>query len=205
MTERQFYKKVYKQIFKEGKTHQEVYDEEVKESLLGPESVARSVSMVPSKAKYESLKGLLTLFIIMAMMFATVRLIIFLMYNQMADASLTGLIFAGFVVLLIPPITVYSVKNAKLFLFGLVSLIAVAAIIRSYFSNDFGSETLQYLMVAFGIGIFILSSIIPRKMRVSYTQKIVDKEQDGKIVKRITYTFDESKSMTRKEIRKENF
>ena len=36
MTERAFYKKAYQLIFKEGQTYQQVYDEHVKESQLGP-------------------------------------------------------------------------------------------------------------------------------------------------------------------------
>jgi len=206
MTERQFYKKAYQLIFIEGKTHQEVYDAEEKESRLGPESVARSISMVPSKEKYASLKGLISIFLGLIATVALIRLVVMFAFDQLGDMTISAIIFAVFLIVISPLMGVYGAMKAKPYNMAGASFFITICIVRGFFSEDFGSPAILYITLALGIGIYICGTMIPRRMRAAYTKHVVDKEkEDGKIVKRITYTFDETTRMSRKEVLKENF
>jgi hypothetical protein len=205
MTERQFYKHAYKEIFNNRRTHQDVYDEEVKESLLGPETVARTISMTPSREKNDGLKGLWMTFIALVVIGAIMRIAIMVIYDQFSDLSITGLIFAGLLILS-PILAFIGATKAKIFFYGFTTMIITAALIRAFFSDDYGSDELRYAMAGLAVVTFVLSSIIPRRLRVGYTRHVVDKEKDsGKIVKSVSYTFDETKKMSRKEVFKENY
>lgn len=205
MTERQFYKKVYQLIFVEGKSHQEVYAAEEKESRLGPESVARTISMVPSREKYQTLKGLLTLFVGSLLALALLRIVAIFAFGQLEDMSTWNMIFAATLVVFCPLMGVLGAMQAKPTLMAMASLFVTVCIIRGFFSEDFGSDIILYVSVALGVAAYIGGTMIPRKMRVGYNREVIEKEKDGKMVKRVTYSFDESVKMSRKEVFKENF
>ena len=205
MTERKFYKQAYQLIFKEGKTHQEVYDQFVKETKLGPESVARTLSMVPSKRKHESLKSVLMLFIGLVIGIAAIRLVVMFSTDQLEVMNIWTMIFAVLMIVGAPALAIYGSFNGKVYMFGGASFFIVCGIIRGFFSTDLGTEATQYAIIGMGVIAFILSSILPLRLRVGYEQKLIDKEKEGKIVKRITYTFDDTKRVTRKQAFKENF
>ena len=206
MTERAFYKKAYKLIFKEGKTHQEVYDQHVKESQLGPETVARAISMVPSKAKNESLKPFWTAFILLVVAMAVLRITTLFQYDQLVEGTLSTLIFAGIVIVIVPFFGIHAAMSGKATSYSGASLLSMIAVIRGFFAYDFGTETMHYTYIGMAVLLLILGGLISRRLRAGYTKNLIDHEkEDGKIVKRITYSFDESKKMTRKEIFKETY
>ena len=206
MTERAFYKKAYTLIFKEGETHQEVYDQNVKESQLGPETVARAISMVPSKAKNESLKPFWMAFILLVVAMAVLRITTLFKFDQLADGTLSTLIFAGIVIIIVPFFGIHAAMAGKATSYSGASFLSMIALIRGFFADDFGTETTHYIYIGMAVLLLILGGMISRRLRAGYTKNLIDHEkEDGKIVKRITYSFDESKKMTRKEIFKETY
>ncbi|MFT6502397.1 MAG: hypothetical protein ACJASQ_002523 [Crocinitomicaceae bacterium] len=206
MTERAFYKKAYQLIFKEGQTHQQVYDEHVKESQLGPETVARAVSMVPSKAKNDSLKPFWMAFIVLVIAMAGLRLMTLFQYDQLADGTVWNLIFAGLVIVIVPLFGIHAALSGKATSYSGASFFSMIAMVRGFFSDDFGTDTTHYIYAGMAVVLFVLGGLISRRLRAGYTKNIINHEkEDGKIVKRITYSFDESKKMTRKEIFKETY
>lgn len=205
MTERQLYKKAYKFIFEEGHDHQEMYDLEHIESGLGPETVARTLSMVPSKTKYASIKGLWMTFGGTIALSAILRLIVILQNDQMDTFGTASMIFAGLLIVVAPILGIYGTFAAKPTLFGLASVTMLVGIIQGFATDDLGTSSMKYIIIVLYAAAIIMGGMIPRKLRMAYTKHVIDKEKEGKIVKRITYTFDEEKSMSRKEIFKENF
>lgn len=206
MTERAFYKKAYKLIFKEDQTHQHVYDQYVKKSLLGPETVARAISMVPSKAKNESLKPFWTALIVLVIAMAGLRLTALFQYDQIATGSVWTLVFAALVILIVPFFGIHAAFSGKAYSYSGASFFSVIALTRGFFAGDFGTDMIHDIYIGMAIVLFILGGLISRRLRAGYTKHVVDHEKEnGKIVKRITYTFDESKKMSRKEIFKETY
>lgn len=205
MTERKLYKKAYKYIFEEGHTHQEMYDLEHIESGLGPESVARTISMIPSQEKYASLKVFWMSYAGIIALNAILRLVVMAIDDQFNTMDITALIFAGLLVVLAPILAFYGSFKAKPTIFGLASVLILVGLIRGLWSTDLGEDTTKFAIIGCYIIAIILGSLIPRRLRVGYTKHVVDKEKDGKIVKRVTYSFDETKEMSRKEIFRENF
>lgn len=206
MTERAFYKKAYNLIFKEGQPHQEVYDQNVKESLLGPETVARSISMVPSKAKNESLKPFWSALIVLVIAMAALRLMAFVQNDQIATGSLWTLAFAALVIVIVPFFGIHAALSGKAYSYSGASFFSVIALTRGFFADDFGTDMMHNLYIGMAVILFILGGFISRRLRAGYTKHVVDYEKEnGKFVKRITYTFDESKKMSRKEILKETY
>lgn len=205
MTERKLYKKAYKFIFQEGHSHQEMYDLEHIESGLGPESVARTISMIPSQEKYASLKMFWMSYASIIALSAILRVIVMALEDQFNTMDITAIIFAFLLVILAPILAFYGSFQAKPTLFGLASMLILVGLIRGLWSTDLGGDATKYAIIGCYVIAMILGSLIPRRLRVGYTKHVVDKEKDGKIVKRVTYSFDESKKMSRKEIFKENF
>ena len=205
MTERKLYKKAYKYIFVEGHSHQELYDQEHIESGLGPESVARTLSMIPSQEKYASLKKFWMAFAGLIVLSAVLRLVVMVLKDQFSTMDTTALIFAGILVVLAPILAVVGALTAKPTLFGLASMLMFVGLFRGLWSEDLGGDASKYTIIACYVFALVLGSLIPRRLRVGYTKHVIDKEKDGKIVKRITYSFDEDKKMSRTEIFKENF
>ncbi|MDC0100372.1 hypothetical protein OAI90_08785 [Crocinitomicaceae bacterium] len=206
MTERAFYKKAYQLIFKEGQTHQQVYDEHVKESQLGPETVARSISIVPSKAKNDSLKPFWMAFIVLVIAMAGLRLMILFQYNQIADGTVWNLIFSGLVIVIVPLFGIHAALSGKAYSYTGASFFSMIAMVRGFFSDDFGTDTAHCIFLGMAVVLFVLGGLISRRLRAGYTKNLIDHEkEDGKIVKRITYSFDDAKKMTRKEFFKETY
>ena len=206
MKERQFYKKAHKLILQEGKTHQEVYDEFVISSKLGPETVAIMLSRVPTLKKLEQLKGLFSLYLGAAIALAGLRVAVLFMENQLEDITIAGSIFAFLLIAVVPLFVFLGIKLTKPEFLGGAATFTLACLIRSFFSEDYGGDATFYAIIALSVAVMVFTSILPLRMRTGYTQHVIDKEKpDGKIVKRFTYTFDDTKKVSRMEAFKENF
>ena len=188
LTKRQLKQQARKLILKQGLNHQTVYDQLKKErSDITKEDIAEVLSQIPSKEIIERTSFLRLLFSLCLILFFITQTIMF--FVEVGNSYNTDLLVYLFVGLVIPIMGLYGAythsSNFYSIVAGFVSVGFVDLI------SDFNLFSFLAALPLLGAAIFGL--ILYKKSQLSFTEKMVQREMNGRAVNVYEYFFDQSK------------
>lgn len=170
MKKRQLIKAAYQSIVKNGKSHQETFDELKIVSQIDQESLAQEISKIPSAYKQEKFKNLRYLYVGMLILVIITRVFgvisLFQITNINGSLILLGVVVGG----LLPAVGIWGSMTSRASLYQTIALLSLISIIRSL-NTLINSDPLSFAFLIPFIGAIILGFYIPTKLKTSYTKK----------------------------------
>lgn len=183
-------RRAYREVWKEGKTHQEVYDAIREETKESPEELAIVISAVPSPAKNQEKKmfWMLTAFLLFCV--AGLRSYALIETPPEEISKLGYTIPLALFGIALPLYSILGVTKAKMLSYGWGGISSMVTLIMVYAQDQFISDSMVHVTAIFA-GLAMLSGIIlPRLMKMKFKVSVEKKEVDGKIKNRQVITFE---------------
>ena len=185
-------KYAYKQIWKEGRSHQEVYDEVRKDSNESPEEIAIVLKSIPSKRINEQKKlfWIVHIFVLLA--------IIGLRGYAVSVTPADEIDNLGYLIPLIvfsmvlPIYGIYGAIRGMMFPYGWVGLSMIVNLILIFAQQQYIPDSFVYLTAGLYVFAMLTAGLIPRLLRTNYVKTVEEFEKDGKKKKRLIFTFPEN-------------
>jgi len=193
MTKRELRKIAYKRIFKDGATHQEVYDDLQTDKSFTKEEIAEHLSKIPSKSVVERIKIWKIVYIGLMSVIILQRIVgIFIMgsVNNIDGPLLLILIFAGIVM---PAAGIFSVVQNKIDTLKMYSIFFILSFLRSYKQFEVMDVLAIAVLIPY-IAAIVLGFWLQFKSKTPYKRVVKDEVQvDGSIKKTAHIIFEEDK------------
>lgn len=181
----------YKQIWKEGKSHQEAYEYATENSNESPEEIAIALKSIPSpKVNMEK-----KLFWIVHV--AILVIVIALRGYALATTPSEEFTNLGYLIPLLvfsialPIYGIYGARKGMMFPYGWVGLSMIVNLILLFAQEQFVPDAIIWITaIAYILGI-LSAGIVPRLLRMKYTKHVEEFESNGKTKKRQVFKFDE--------------
>ncbi|MDX2360655.1 MAG: hypothetical protein QNK23_07600 [Crocinitomicaceae bacterium] len=191
MTKKQIRKRAYQGIYKEGRTHQEVFDEIRSEYGKDLEATAEIVSKVPSRQKQESLKIWRVVFIAVLAILIILRSLGVWALMESGGAQRSVFIIALFFGLIVPVLGIIAALTARAEFYYTVGALLTLSILRSFGQRDIQFEPIVLIAMTPVVISIILAFVLPIKLKTKYTLRIVKEEVNNKIVSRSECIFED--------------
>lgn len=187
----QIRKFAYKKIWKEGKTHQEVFDAVLEESKESPEEIAIMICRIPSPKKNAEKKVLWIIATILFFAMGALRAYALAVSPSDALSDLGYVIPTALFGVVIPIAAIYGASKAQMMAFGWTGIAALTTLILLYAQTQYVSDIVVHITAATTVLVMVAAGAVPRMMGMKFNKTIESKEVDGKIKKRQVFTFPE--------------
>lgn len=201
MTKRQTKKAIYQAIVKDGKSHQQAFDELKSSSEMDLESLANEVSKVPSAAKNEQFKTLVYSYVILLGVIIVLRALgVFgLFYGQNINMNLILLFIALGIVF--PVMGIVGALTFRIDSYRSIAIIMILGIVRSFNKEVIDAIDIYFILTLIPfLAVIILAFIIPTKLKTEYTKKVNKTESEGKVKTSLSFVFDENVAIERADL-----
>lgn len=183
-------RRAYREIWKEGKTHQEVYDQLRQETKESPGELATILSAVPSPQKNQEKK---MLWLLAAFLFFGLAVLRSFALIKTPPEEIPNLGYTLPIILFgiaIPLYAIYGVSKAKMLSYGWAGLSSLVTLIMVYAQTQFIEGPMIHF-TALVAGLAMLSGmIVPRMLKMKFETTVEKKEVDGKMKNRQVITFE---------------
>lgn len=188
LSKRQVRSKARRLIKKERKTHQEAYDFLKKEkSQLTKEDVADIVSKIPTEEKNQRVLGLRVLFIVFLSLTFIIRAADFVVVYQYAGLKEILVFFFHGVTL--SSLGIFGALTSRVRYYKFIGFFMILSSLATIISAIYYKQIELFLIVIPFLGVAILSYIIPAKLKVPYTKKMVQRVLQNRVVNIYEYFF----------------
>lgn len=184
----------YKQIWKEGKTHQEVYDEVREKSNESPEEIAITLKSIPSKRVNDEKKWFWIIHIVVLIAIIGLRGYALSVTPTEEISNLGYLIPLLIFSMILPVYGVYGATRGMMFAYGWVGLSMIVNLILIFAQTQYVPDQLIYVTAGLYVVAMLTAGIIPRLLRTKYTKTVEEFEKEGKKKKRLIFTFPEDEN-----------
>ena len=192
MTKRQTKKAIYQAIVKEGKSHQQTFEELRTSSDLDLESLATEIAKVPSAAKNTEFKSLIYTYIaLLAVVIVLRSLGVFIMlYDKNINMNFVLLLVA--IGIVFPVLGIVGALTSRVDSYRSIAIIMILGVVRSFNKQVIDSMDIYTVLVLLPyLAVVILAFIIPTKLQTNFSKKVDKFEFDGQMKSSINYVFDE--------------
>jgi hypothetical protein len=190
MTTREIRKQGYKKIFKQGKSHQEVYEEIRTASQESPEEIAEILAAIPSQAKNNSVKPYWMIYCSLLGLVMILRLMAVGLLWVSGIREPWILLLAVALGVVVPVAGIISAFQGKVQGYGGIAGLMFLNIVRMFTQGEIGSHFTSYIVLGLFVAIIIFAAIIPRKLKIGFSKTVEKKEVDGKIKNRLVIQFE---------------
>lgn len=180
----------YKKIWKEGKTHQQVYDEILTLSNESPEEIALTLKSVPSPQKNQEKKSLWMIAALLFLGVAGLRSFALIVSPPEAMSDLGYVIPLVIFGIAMPLYGVYGATKGMIMAYGWMGITMITNVILVLAQTQYVSDSITYLTAIVAGLAMVSSGIVPRMLRVNYTRTVEEIESNGKTKKKAVFTFD---------------
>jgi hypothetical protein len=194
MTKRAIRKEAYKSIVKEGKSHQETYDN-IKEKTEGKSKfIADEISKFPSSGKADETKTIRYVFIGLLVLVGIMRAAGLLVLNEEFNFPMTviaiGLLFS----LLVPILGVFTALTHRVNNYNGVAILLALSILRSFRDENMVLDEITMIVLLPYIAVIALAFYIPSKLKTPYRIVNSAKTIEGKERNIPTIKFEDTRS-----------
>lgn len=192
MTKRQTKKAIYQAIVKEGKSHQQTFDELRTSSELDLESLANEIAKAPSASKNTQFKNLIYTYVaLLAVVIVLRSLGVFVMlYDKNINMNFILLLVA--IGIVFPVLGIIGALTSRVDSYRSIAIIMILGVVRSFNKQVIDTMDIYTVLTLLPyLAVVILAFIIPTKLQTSFSKKVDKVEIDGKIKSSISYVFEE--------------
>lgn len=190
MTKRKIKKAAYQAVVKEGKTHQDTFDELRKSSEIGQDALADEVSKIPSFNKNNSQQFLRYIFVGILCLVIIMRTLAIVGLSLESNINSNIIIFAILIGVLIPVYGIVGALTSRVDAYRTVGILFILSIFRSFTKGEMSSDPLNYLALIPFVAAIVLAFYIPTKLKTNYKKQVDKKEEDGKVITSYQYVFE---------------
>lgn len=191
MNQMKIQKRAYREIWKDGRTHQEVYDTIRNEIQESPEELATIISAIPSPKRNQKKRGLWLVYALT--LFDVAGLRIYALMETPADQSsnfgyLIPTVLFG---VLIPLYGVWGATRANLMSYGWTGISLLTTLVLLFAQTQYVDDTIVYITAASTVLGMVFAGMVPRLLKGKYDKTVEKTEVDGKTKSRLIITFRE--------------
>lgn len=192
MKKREVRKEVYQLIVKEGKSHQETFDELRESTGMNAEALAAEVSKVPSPARQDHHKALVFVYVGLLCLVILLRTLSIFTLSWTEGVQVKFLFLMVLVGVILPLSGIWGALTARSEMYQVVGVFLAISVFRGFTQGQFPLEALDILLLIPFVAVIILSFYIPYKLKTPYQKMIRKMEADGMVTTKIEYVFDSS-------------
>jgi hypothetical protein len=182
-------KKGYAEIIKNGRTHQEVYDEIKTTRPAFNKTIAQHLGDIPSMAVRSKWQIWLNVYIALTGVMVLLRILgVFVLLEQKVAPMI--ILVAILLSLVLPAVGIFGALKYKLELLKSTSFIYVIFTVRSL--SQVEMDVSSIIVLSLVASIVLLGLLIPYKMKTLFKTTIVKKEIDGKVLTDYDIQFEDS-------------
>lgn len=181
----------YKQIWKEGKSHQEAFQFAIENSNESPEEIAIALKSIPSP-KVNMEKKLFWMIHILILLVVIALRVYALATTPSEELSNLGYLIPLLLFSIVLPIYgIYGARKGMMFPYGWVGLSMIVNLILLFAQEQFVPNAIIYVTaIAYVLGV-LSAGLVPRLLRMKYTKHVEEFESNGKTKKRQVFKFEE--------------
>lgn len=192
MTHIQIHKRTYRELWHEGKTHQEIYDTLRSEIQESPEELANIICAVPSPKRNNEKRTLWLIYILLLADVAGIRVYALMNLPSEAFSNYGYLVPTILFSIVVPVYAIMGASRARMMSYGWAGISLLTTIILLFAQEQYVSDTIVYITAALAGAAMILAGIIPRVLKRKYEKTVEKTEVDGKVKSRLVITFPEN-------------
>lgn len=182
-----------KAIVKNNKSHQETFDELSQTPGVDRQYLAQELSKIPSNGKQKSTASLRYTFIACLIFLAALRVLAIVMLQAEVAFSLRFLGFIIIVALVVPVVGIYAALFHKIQYYQATGILLAFSLFQSIRRGELVMEVESLLVLVPFAGAVFLVFFIPSKMKTPFKKTVSEKYEDGKLVKKIDYVFEDTR------------
>lgn len=191
MVAKQIRKQAYKEIFKEGKSHQEVYETLRAKGSESPEELADALAAIPSRAKHEKTKALWISYAAILGLVALLRIAAIFLNAELTNLEKPGIfLLLTLLSILIPAWGIFSAFRGDHKSLMIVPLLLVLNTLRSLSRTDFDFNVGTGISLGLLAGIVLLAVLTSTRWKSKYRKTTEQFEVDGKLKSRLRIQFE---------------
>ncbi|WP_430406130.1 hypothetical protein [Fluviicola sp.] len=200
LSKRELKKVAYQMILKEGKSHQETFENLRQTKSIPSDDLAELVAKIPSRQKLNERKVLNYIFIGLLVSVILLRSLSLLGLGTMMGMDMRFLLVALFAALVVPGIGIYGAVAGKTELYFSTGILLLLTVIRTIGNKNFTNQPLDYV---FFIPVVLAAAIafyLPGKLKTTYKKTVEKNEVDGELKPVAVYRFEESNQFVREDL-----
>lgn len=191
MTKRELRKFAERAIEKEGRTHQETFDELNSKHIYTADKLAKTISLLASPQKRRVNSQLITIFIGMMVLLAVLRIGILALIPELI---VSGPIFAVALLfgLFVPIFGIVGALKGKNGVIMSTGLLLILGVIRSFTGRDMELEPSTVAILIYMAATSAFAFYLALQLKTTFKVSIEKETIDGKTTTRKVYTFEDS-------------
>ncbi len=196
MTKRETRKEAYRQIVKQNRSHQEVFDELRGSSSLDVAALATLVGAIPSAEKRQQNKTLAIVFIVVCAIVILLRVLGVASLPLISNMNLPLLILALALGLVVPVVAIIGMITWRVEMLTATAGLLLLSLIRT-FTNDkqFLNDSISLVFLIPHVTAIILAFFMPYRLKTGYRETVIKEEKDGSQVSRKTVIFEKQEKV----------
>lgn len=200
LSKRELKKVAYQMILKEGKSHQEAFDNLRQTRSIPSDNLAELIAKIPSRQKLDERKVLNYIFIGLLISVIILRGLSLLGLGTMMGMDMRFLLIALFAALVVPGIGIYGALTGRTEIYFSTGILLLLTVLRTIGNKNFTNEPLDYVFFIPVVLAAGLAFYLPGKLKTNYKKTVGKKETDGEMKAVAVYKFEESSSFAREDL-----
>lgn len=190
LTKRELKKAAYQMIFKEGKSHQEAFDNLRKTKSIASDDLAEMIAKIASRQK---LKEQYVLNYIFIGLLAVIIILRGLSIVGLGSTDMGILSIAFLIAFIVPGLGIYGALAGKTEFYFSTGALLLITMIRTITNQNFSNDPLNFVFAIPIVLASVLAFYLPSKLKTPYKKTIEQKEVDGVVKPRAIYQFEENR------------
>lgn len=193
MTKREIIKAGRTAIIKNGKSHQEAFDEIKEIEKVERNMLAEELAKIPSSGKLKStviLRGIFVAALVIIIALRVLSLLAIGLNENINFALVLGILALGIIV---PVVGIYGALFARPNNYFPTGILMVVSVFRSMTQGEMTANTETFIvLIPFVVAAF-LAFFIPSRLKTPFKKIVSEQFVDGKMVKRMEYVFEDTR------------
>lgn len=191
MTQRQMFTNAYRMIVKEGKSHQETFDELKPQAYSDLDQLAKEVSQTPSSQKVEETKSLRSIFMVVITLVFGLHILELVAIDNI-EAHLAWYISMAVMSVGFWFLGIFAALKARIYMYRSCAGFLIITAILSLANTDYLTAIELILILALSVGGIVLAFVIPAKSKTPFERTVYKEMINGKEKSLFRFTFEQS-------------
>lgn len=194
MTKKEIRKSGYSGIFKEGKSHQECFDELKDKNKNNLEELANELSKIPSNGKTKDTIILRNSFIVALLILILLRVVGIVIIGIEGNINTPILVSIVLLGIALPIYGIYGAIYGKTEAYYTTGIFLAISLLRGFGKGEINLEIESLVAIAPILYAIVMAYLIPYKYKTPYKKVLQKTETDGKGKSIIDYQFEDTRT-----------